>query len=171
MRLKIKEGRACIQGASKFATAEELAKAIEVAIRKSFPRSFLQVWVEMRGIGGPAINLNFAVAGSKAECPNNIWHNDISLTRGTIYGVDAEGNLKPKLEWDPALGGKIKVKPEPGSHYAFDSVKVGLRKKKGTPEQVIKHLDTYFKKLAKTLKENADRIPENNKILLKSVQL
>jgi hypothetical protein len=154
---------------TKYSTGEELARAIESSIRKHFPKSYVSVNVAS-GIGGPSIRLTFAVAGSKEEVPNKIWNNDISLTKGFIWGLNKDGTLKDKLEWDPAMGGSFLINPEQGSPNAFSKIKVGLRKKKGTPEQVVKHLDNYFKKLAATIKSNIDKIPEGNKKLLKSLK-
>jgi len=166
MKLKIKDGRAKL--AAKFTTGDELAKAIEAAIKKHFPKSHVKVWVHKGGIGGTTIGLDFAVAGDKSQVANGIWHNDISLTRGTIYGLEPDGNLKPTLEFDPALGGSILTKPTE-KYMAFGKLKVGLRKKKGTPEQILKHLDSYFAKLAKAIKDNRDKIPDDHLKLLKSI--
>ncbi|NIT79676.1 MAG: hypothetical protein GWN58_33510 [Anaerolineae bacterium] len=168
MKLKIKDGKAKL--AAKFTTGDELAKAIEAAIRKHFPKSHLKVWVSKGGIGGTTIDLDFAVAGSKSEVANGIWHNDISLTRAVIYGLDADGNLKERLEFHPAMGGSITTKPTE-KHMAQGRLKVGLRKKKGTPEQVLKHIDTYFKKLHKAIVDNADKLQDEDKKLLKSIKL
>lgn len=168
MKLKIKDGRATVQ-AAKFETGEDLAKAIEAAVKKHFPKSTVQTSVRKRLGPGQSVYLFFAVAGSQNEVPNHIWENDISLTKLFIYGVDENGKLKDKLELSPVMGGSVLVKPEPGSHYAYDKIKVGLRKKTGTPEQILKALDSYFAKLAKTIKDNKDKIPENHLSLLKSI--
>ena len=155
---------------SAYTTAAELVSAIERAIRKHFPKSALRVRFESNMMK-PGITIVFAIAGSKAEVPNGIMQNDLSYTTLFIWGTDKEGNLEPTLQFDPSQGGRIMTKPPEGSHLAFGSVKVGLRKKKGTPEQVLKHIDTYFSRLRKTLKANKDNLPANQVSMLKSVRL
>jgi hypothetical protein len=168
MKLKIKDGRAKVQ-AAKFETGEDLAKAIEAAIKKHFPKSTVKVSVQKSLGPGKSIYLFFAVAGSQNEVTNHIWQNDISLTKAFVYGVEESGKLKDTLEFEPAQGGSILSKPDPGTHYAYSHIKVGLRKKKGTPEQILKHIDSYFAKLAKAIKDNKDKIPEDHLKLLKSI--
>lgn len=153
-----------------FKTAAELVPAIEATIRKHFPKSALRVR-SGSGLGSAAISITFAIAGGKDEVPNGIMQNDLSYTSLWIYGMDKDGNLKPTLKFDPSQGGRVMVKPPEGSHLAFGSVKVGLRKKTGTPAQVLKHIDTYFGKLLKTLKANKDDLPNEQADMLKSVRL
>lgn len=154
---------------SSYTTAAELTRAIESAIRKHFPKSALRVGFSHNL--KPGISIMFAIAGGKDEVPNGIMQNDLSYTTAFIWGTDKEGNLEPTLQFDPSQGGSIMVKPPEGSHLAFGSVKAGLRKKKGTPEQVLKHIDNYFAKLLKTLKANKDNLPARQADMLKSVRL
>jgi hypothetical protein len=155
--------------AAKITTAEELAKAIEAVIKKHFPKSTIMVQAKS-SLGKQVISMFFAVAGSKSETVNSIWENDISLTKAFVYGVNDDGTLQDKLEFKPVMGGSITSKPTE-KHMAQGRIKVGLRKKKGTPEQIVKHLDTYFGKLLKTLKANSDQIMDRHKEPLKSIQL
>lgn len=154
---------------SAMATAAELVTAIETTIRKHFPKSSVRV-VFQPGLK-PSILIVFTVAGGKDEVPAGIMHNDLSYTLVHIWGMDKEGNLGPTLQFDPSQGGSILVKPPENSHLAFGNVKVGLRKKKGTPAQVLKHIDTYFTKLLKALKANKSDLPERQVRKLKSVRL
>lgn len=142
--------------------ASAMAKAIETAIKKHFPKSTVNVSPK-RALGKPSIYLFFAVAGSRSEVNNGIWENDLSLTKAYINGVNDDGTLHPRMMFDPFMGGGIHTNPP--------YVKVGLRKKTGTPEQIVKHIDSYFAKLLSALKSNADKIPDSNKSLLKSIKL
>ena len=157
------------EAASKFTTGAELAEAIEAAIKKHFPKSMVSVKVQ-KGIGGPAIYLFFVVAGSKAEVVNSILDNDISMTKAFIYGVTDGDKLKEKLRFDPFVGGSVTTKPTE-KHMAQGRLKVGLRKKTGTPEQILKHVDAYFGKLHKAITSNADQLQDEDKKLLKSISL
>jgi len=168
MKLKIKDGLARV-AASKFTTGEELAQALEAAIKKHFPKSMVSAQVK-KMLGDNLIYILFTVAGSKAEVLNGILENDISLTKIHIDGIDASGNLQEMLELRPVMGGSVLTNPTE-KHMAFGRLKVGLSKKKGTPEQILKHVDSYFGKLAKAIKDNADKIPERHKEILKSISL
>lgn len=88
---------------------------------------------------------------------SNIQNNDPSLHKLFIYGLD-EGEFSDTLQLDIAQGGGLIVKPEEGSYYAYGRVKTGLRKKKGSPEQVKKHLVNYFTKLRNTVEANRDNL-------------
>jgi hypothetical protein len=154
---------------SAYTTAAELVPVIERTIRKHFPKSVVRAAFSANL--KPGISITFAIAGSKAEVPNGIMQNDLSYTSLFIWGMDKEGNLAPTLQFDPSQGGSISTKPPEGSHLAFGNVKVGLRKKKGTPEQLLKHIDNYFAKLLKTLKANKDNLPAEQARMLKSVRL
>lgn len=164
MKLKIRDGRALIQAG--ISNGPELATAIEKAIRKHFPKSLLKVKFRRHPLKSSVgvINLFFVVAGSHDETVNKILDNDISLTRATIYGMDPEGNFTGKLEFDPFQGGSVWA--------GRDSIKVGLRKKTTPkPELLVKHIDTYFGKLLKTIKDNADKLDDEQRSLLKSIDL
>lgn len=154
---------------SAYTTAAELVPVIERTIRKHFPKSLFRVRFEPEM--KPSVTVVFAIAGGKGEVPNGIMQNDLSYTTIFIWGMDKEGNLQPTLQFDYSQGGRIMVKPPEGSHLAFGNVKVGLRKKKGTPEQLLKHIDNYFAKLLKTLKANKDNLPAEQARMLKSVRL
>ena len=147
------------------ANGPELATNIEKAIRKHFPKSYLRVVFEQnhfkKALG--EIQIVFAVAGSSAETVNKMLQNDVSWTRLWITGMDGEGNFTGPLFFEPSSGGKISTNE--------GWVKVGLQKAKGAPEQILKHIDAYFAKLLKALKDNAEKIPEYKKELLKSIQL
>lgn len=140
-------------------TADLLIAEINNVMKKHFPKS--NSYAKLKTSLGSDIFIYFTV-GAIGEQTNGIDDNDISMTKAFIWDIPAEGVIKNRLEFSPSQGGSIKVKPEEGSFYAFDKIKVGLRKKTGTPEQIVKHLDTYFAKLKKTIKDNLDRIPDKD---------
>lgn len=145
---------------------QQLAQALEQAIRKYFPRSALDLRVEQNNFDprrSSDVWLTFAVAGSKAEAPGGYYENDLSYTKAVIHGLDADGNIAGPLSFEPRQGGSIATTPA--------WIKVGLKKKTGTPEQIVRHVEQYFAKLLATIKANADKIPERTKALLKSIQL
>jgi len=147
------------------ADGDALAKALEVVIKKHFPKSLVRVICEKNALDpkkNSQVWITFAVAGSKEEVSMGYFENDISFTKIVIYGMDSEKNFTGPLKFDPRQGGSI---------WATPWIKVGLRKKTGTPEQIVKHTDQYFAKLLAMLKANADKIDENKKSLLKSIKL
>lgn len=147
-------------------TAQELTTALESAIRKHFPNSNTKVLFRS-SLGHPSITIWFTVAANKEELINGISHNDISYTIIAIYGMDKDGNLENTLSFEPNLGGTIHVLPEAGSYNVLGSLKVGLTKKKGTPSQIVNHVDKYFAKLKQTIKANLDKIPKSTIDLIK----
>jgi len=141
--------------------AETLVGQIEKSIKSTFPKSFVKVVFQPKHFK-PSIYIMFAVGKDTSQWPYKIEQNDISLTKAHIWGMEKDGKLNDKIQFEASQGGSILAKPEPGSHMAYSSVKVGLRKKTGTPEQILKHIDSYFKKLKETLKKNRDKIPEDH---------
>jgi len=151
-------------------TVAELQSAVEAAIRRSFPHGQLQLRFS-NSFGSPAISGRFTIAANSHELVNGIEHNDLGHTIFFIYGLDKDGNIPGPLTFDPSLGGKVIVNPGPGSYMAYDSVRVGLSKKTGTPEQIVKHIEGYFAKLLATLRSNRERLPQDHVALLKSIHL
>jgi hypothetical protein len=149
-------------------SASDYAEDLGKAISSIFPKSLVQVQAG-KSLGDPHVYILFAVGKDKSNWVNGILQNDISLTKAFIYGITPEGMMADRIEFDPFQGGGILVKPDPGSYMAFGNVKVGLRKKTGSPEQVFKHIVNYFTKLRTALKANYDQIPDEQKELLKGI--
>ena len=147
--------------------ADEFVAQLDNAIRKHFPKSFIKV-AKKKSLGEHHIYLNFYVGATRANWANGIPDNDISRTAALIYGVDEEGNLAPRLRLNTVTGGTFIVKPT-SKYLAYSHIKVGFRKKTGTPEQIVQHVDKYFAKLSQTIKLNLDKIPDDHLALLKGI--
>jgi len=140
--------------------AQKLAKRIKTEIEKSMPPGYVLVCEVRSSLGRKHIYLVTALEKDKSKWSNGIMMNDPALHKIIIYGVNEDDTLADKLEANIATGGKLMVKPDPGSHYAFGSVKFGWRKKKGTPDQIVKHFGNYFKKVKKVIQDNKGRLPK-----------
>jgi hypothetical protein len=140
--------------------AEDLKKALEQAIKKHFPKSMVWGGVTKKGIGGPDITLNFTVAADKSQLANGIVHNDLSYTIFRVEGINEDGSVNDQVDLEPILGGSFFTKPTE-SHMALGKIKVRFAKKKGTPEQIVKHVDSYFAKLHQAINANLDKIPDS----------
>lgn len=55
-------------------------------------------------------------------------------------------------------GGKVYLKPAPGSFYAMDSVKIGFRKFSGDEKKIVDGFVKYFAKARAVVAENADNV-------------
>lgn len=148
--------------AGKLTTAEELQHALEAAVKKHFPKSQVKTRFDPHSGRHSVVTLYFTVAGNKSELLNGITENDLSYTILFVYGIDQDGKLAPELSFEPVQGGSILIKPLPGSHMAYDSTKVPLRKKKGTPEQIVQHVDKYFENLHRMLVYNKNLLPDDH---------
>ena len=140
-------------------TGDDLAKEIEKSAKKNFPNSY---YMGQFSVGiAPSVHIVFFLASDKSKTANKIAENDPAFHRFLIFGYNKDGTPGPKLEATMSQG-DLTVFPGEGSHLAFDRVKVGWRKKKGTPEQIAKHFDAYFGKLKKAVKDNMERIPHRD---------
>jgi hypothetical protein len=150
--------------AANIMNADEFIAAVSAAFKKHLPHGQIKGWFSDRLL--PAVTFHFLLQGDKSKYVMNIARNDPAYHIAQVYGFDKEGNIKGKLEADVLTGGSLHVKPAPDSYMAFDSVKIGWRKKTGTPEQVVKHFDNYFGKMKKVAKDNFERIPDRHTIKL-----
>jgi len=145
--------------------ANNVALEIESTIKRHFPKSYVRAKFE-KGLTA-SIYIMFTL-GDRNQYVNNIADNDIALVKAHIWNFNDDGSFDGKLEFEASQGGGIYVKPEEGSYMAMGRVKIGLRKKTGTPEQIIKHIDSYFGKLKKTLNDVKDRIMPDAYELIKN---
>ena len=110
----------------------------------------------------------FALGKDRSEWANGIIQND-SLYHLMMIGWNSfteDHFIKDKIEAELTVGGRLKIDPQGGSRMAFDFVKIGWRKKKDTPEKIINHIVSYFKKVKQVLMDNKDKLPEFDKALL-----
>jgi len=146
----------------------EFIDSLEKAIKKSFPKSLVIVRASKNL--GSSIDVRFALGKDKSEFANGIIHNDPLyhiLMIGWNEFVD-DHFIKDKITLDkPSVGGILTTMPEEGSYMALGRVKLGFRKKTAPPEGIIKHLDNYFKKVKKILKDNMDNLTDKDRELAK----
>lgn len=139
-------------------TRDEFVSRIEKSFLKYFPNGELHSSGSALG-GDKSIFFYGALGGWKVTRQND----PLSIDAWIHDGVDENGLMKDKitLEWNSS---SLSVNPPEGSYLVMDSVKLGFRKKSGTPEQVLKAIDNSFKKAAKIVKENIDNIYGVDKI-------
>lgn len=156
-----------VKNLSEATEADDFAGKIQKTIEKIFPKSF--VHVRFKKNLGKSIQISFLLGKDKSEWINGIPENDPMKHMFFIW-LDRMGddNIIPdKISIELSQGGSLYVMPKEGSHLAYDSVKIGWRKKTGTPEQILKHIDDYFKKAMKVLKNNKDRMDDRHSHLAK----
>jgi len=118
-------------------STNELMNEIKEIIEVKFPKGYLDIWYSNHLT--PSVNFRFAF-NKKEDCPNGYIENDKGHHLFSISGVS---NMLDTIE------GKIKVE------LLISRTKYNYRKKTGTPEQALKHLDKYFDKVKEY--ENAQR--------------
>ena len=128
-------------------------KSVENVIKKYFPKSFISVSFSTNIV--PSILVRFAIGKDKSEWSNGIWQNDpmwhtIHIGMGQIK---KDGEIPEKLTAESPVAGNIMTKD-------FKRIKVGFRKKTGTPDQVLKHLDAFYKKAKQLFVANKDKIAD-----------
>ena len=109
------------------------------------------------GIGEPTFSVSFYLIGEKADQSYQIVDNDPMLCK-FIAHLPCEHPTKDtkfKLE---RLMGSLSLKPEEGSYFAMDSLKITHRKSTGNIDKQVDNLVKYFTKGAKTLIENKDNL-------------
>jgi hypothetical protein len=135
----------------------ELQAEIEKLFRANFPKAMYFSKVS-QALGDAFISITLGVV-PKGQHSSNIIDNDPAFHRLSIEGVNADGTLQPKLTVSAPRGGELLINPKPGSHMAFDGVKLGWKKKTGTKAQILNHLSKYFANMRKVVSENLDNIP------------
>jgi len=148
--------RGYMEEAAGYSNTEDFIPALKKAISKHLPKGHVFVQAQT-GIGDPLI---YVRTGLKDE-RGHVSVNDRAFQSFHIYGLNGDGTVKDKMDASIVTGGSLLVKPERPSHMAYESIKFGWRKKKGTPAQIVKHFDNYFSKVAKVVKANKARLAES----------
>lgn len=135
--------------AEDLATADGLVAAIEGAISSLFPESFIKVRFTT-GLS-PVIHIVFAFT-KEDGWPSHIIENDRAFHRIFVGNgeIGSDGALPPKLKVEVLTGGTVY------GPNVTNGVKVGWRNRTGTPQQVVRHIATYFGRLATVLQEHPD---------------
>lgn len=146
--------------AKKITDVDTFVDAIDSTIRKIFPKSYINVKYSERLT--KSIGISFTIGNGKSEYANGIINNDPAHHTFHIW-LDkmVDGVLPPKVVTEIGTGGTLYVKDETG-RMAFNTIKVGWRKKTGTPQQTVKHFDTYFKKLMKAFVDNKENLVQSH---------
>lgn len=131
------------------ATADDLVAAIEGAIAKIFPESFVRV--RFTAELSPVIHIMFAFT-QQDGWPNRIIENDRAFHRIFVGNgeIAADGTVPPRLRTELLTGGTVY------GPNVTNGVRVGWRNRTGTPQQIVKHIATYFGRLATVLREHPD---------------
>lgn len=146
--------------------ADDFVTKIQKTISKIFSKSFVKVNLSKRL--GKTIQISFLLGKDKSEWINGIPEND-PMKHMLFIWLDRMGDdniLPDKIGIELSQGGDLTVRPKEGSHLAYDRVKIGWRKKTGTPEQILKHIDNYFKKAKQVLLKNKDRMSSSHSHLV-----
>lgn len=148
-------------------TVDEFMKELEKAIRKSFPKSYVNIQASTNI--GASIHVVFAIGKDKSEWSNGIIQNDPMIHKFMIgFRQFSEGVFtSEKILAELSQGGTLMIMPEEGSYMAFGSVKLGWRKKTATPDKIVKHFENYFKKAKQILKNNEDNLDRKHYELIK----
>ena len=137
-------------------TPEEFATEVKKEFRNEFKSAFITANV---GTGlGRFICITFGIQ-SKDKWANGYFENDPASHKIMLH-LNDDATFKTGEGLELLMGGVVHVTPAPDSYLAWDSVKVGWRNKKGTPEKMLLHLKKYFAKLKTVAKENQEKIPK-----------
>lgn len=139
-------------------TVSEFVSGLESAVKKIFPRSFVQIY-SGKNLGS-SITFRFALGKDKSEWQNGIIQND-PLFHLWMIGWESfvdDAFTKDKIPAELSVGGSLTITPEEGSYMAQGRAKIGWRKKTLPPDKLIKGFSDYFKKVKKVLKDNQDKL-------------
>ena len=135
-------------------TSESLLEKIGGMFKKEFPKGWYSA---SKGALSSAVEMaSFGIQPEK-DWVNKIRDNDPAMHN--LY-VSPKGD---KFEADVFRGGSLLVNPPEGSHLAFGSVKFGWRKKTGSGDQILKHMQDYFKKMRKVVNDNKDNMSDEHR--------
>jgi hypothetical protein len=151
-------------------TAPEMADKIRDAIKEVFPDSLVKSEFEPKAIYRN-IYVAFTLGKDKSEYTNGYAENDPMLHRFSITGptdeLPADGTLPPKVTVEASQGGHIYITPEE-KYLAYGRLKLGWKKKTGTPEQIVAHMKNYFVKAKELIKQNMDKMHKDHVDLVKT---
>lgn len=147
-----------IMNVSEFVNGREAMSAADAALADSvvaefknvFPNGWIRVSRFSLGRGGFYVSFGLiddikAMGGYRENDP--MYHSVlVDPIPGGRYSADL-GN-----------GGKVYLKPAPGSFYAMDSVKIGFRKFSGDDKKIVAGFAKYFAKARVVVAENAEKV-------------
>lgn len=133
----------------------DFIQAIETAYSSKFPQS--KVFINLSHNLYSQIRVDFMLAQTKEENAFNYWENDcfsigftITLENGQLpkdLTLDSELPQNLKLE---SKCNSYRIKPDL-SYMASSNKKVSFRKTKGTPEKLVKTIESFIGKLHESI--------------------
>jgi len=140
-------------------TAQTMEQDITKIIKKYFPKSYIAVYFSKSLL--PHITIVFAI-GQKSDWSNGIFENDPMSTKMMItYGFNDDGTLSGEPMEFESIMGKLYLKST-NKMYAYDSIKLGVRKKKGDYNSILKAVDSSFAKMKQLVKSNLDKLDDRH---------
>lgn len=131
-------------------------------VKESYMRTFPRGWIYVRNGAMGKDSLYFTIGiQPRDKISNGIEHNDPARQIISMYKCY---NIDTKIMNDRIVaegGGSLSIKPGKDSFNAYDSVKFGYRKKTGTPEAILAHLDRYFAKMLTVVQANMNNLADD----------
>lgn len=140
-----------------------LAKSIEETFKTYFPNGYVHTHYSTNI--SDVIYVSIGLIGDIDWVTNNIRHNDPMLHSFCVF-INSDGKYEARISH-----GSLKVKPEPGSYLAMDSVKTPWRKTMGDGVKVLKAFDRFFGRLVKIVDDEKDNIYDVEKIPAKFLEI
>lgn len=133
---------------------DDFTQQVKDAYYKQFPRGWIKGGLE-KSIG-QYVALTFGIQ-PKEKWFNGYESNDPAHQSIVIHQVK-DSKFLPKIVADNgSTGSTMLIKPKT-PNLAYSRIKLGYRKKTGTPEQVLDHIKKYFVQMRKIVDLNRDKL-------------
>lgn len=133
---------------------------LESSVKKVFPDSYVSV--SYGAFGKESINISVLLGKDKSEWVNGISQNDpLNFSAWCHDCIDDNGNMKDTITIE-FKGASLSIKSD-NPMLAFGRVKIPVRKKSGTPEEVLKHIVQMAEKAKQIIKQNLDKMTDQDK--------
>lgn len=126
-----------------------LAEKVVSAFKGVFPHGWIHV--SRVPLGGRGFYVKFGLVDDVAAMGG---YRDNDPMYHSVFVDFANRGYEASL----GVGGKVYLKPAPGSFMAMDSVKIGFRKVSGDEKKIVAGLVKYFEKARSVVVENADNV-------------
>jgi len=132
------------------AEIDAIIQGTQSAFKKKFPHGWCTVGAR-KSIGSIVINIRGGIIGDASLLPSRIADNDPAYFHLSVMPIKGG-----QFEMEHRVGFGIKLKPDPGTHYAMKTHKVKLRKVKGDSEKIVTAFEKHLDKLKKAVKDNQE---------------
>jgi hypothetical protein len=138
---------------------------IKDSFYKIFPKGYLYISWRLQ-IGSPHLSISYRLIDDLKTTGITYQENDPMFGGFMGFLKTSDYNYNPTKEDKIELttggsGSGIYIKPEPGSYYAMQRIKVPFRKTTAPMDKLVKNLKDHFTKLGKTVKDNKDNFMDN----------